>query len=85
MNFFIKIFEYFTDDLNYYLITEFCRGGELYDIIKEKGKNHFLYLRLLKWNKSQQLKDQENEKKIDFILSNQSLNYFIKDQKKHQK
>ena len=25
----IKIFEYFYDDLNYYIITELCEGGEL--------------------------------------------------------
>lgn len=29
----IKIFEYFMDDINYYVITELCAGGELYDQI----------------------------------------------------
>ena len=29
----IKIYEYFIDDIYYYIITEFARGGELYDQI----------------------------------------------------
>ena len=29
----IKIIEYFTDDINYYVITEFVSGGELYETI----------------------------------------------------
>lgn len=29
----IKIFEYFSDDVNYYIIQEFVSGGELYDTI----------------------------------------------------
>jgi calcium-dependent protein kinase len=29
----IKIFEYFSDDYNYYLITEYISGGELYETI----------------------------------------------------
>jgi calcium-dependent protein kinase len=29
----IKIYEYFIDDVYYYIITEFARGGELYDQI----------------------------------------------------
>ena len=29
----IKIYEYFTDDINYYLIIEYVSGGELYDTI----------------------------------------------------
>jgi calcium-dependent protein kinase len=29
----IKIYEYYFDDLNFYLITEFVSGGELYDTI----------------------------------------------------
>lgn len=29
----IKIYEYYIDELNYYIITELARGGELYDQI----------------------------------------------------
>ena len=38
----IKIFEYFTDDLNYYLITEYISGGELYEgLVKMSNFNEF--------------------------------------------
>jgi len=30
----IKLFELFQDNRNYYLITEYCSGGELFDRIK---------------------------------------------------
>ena len=33
-----KLFEYFCDDDKYYLITEYCEGGDLYDLIKKKKK-----------------------------------------------
>ena len=32
----IKLFEYFIDEDNYYLITEYCNGGDLFDLIKKK-------------------------------------------------
>ena len=31
----IKIFEFYVDDKNYYLITEYCSGGELYELIND--------------------------------------------------
>jgi len=31
----LKLFEYFEDEKNVYLITEACRGGELFDRIIE--------------------------------------------------
>jgi len=31
----IKIFEFYVDDKNYYLITEYCSGGELYEFIND--------------------------------------------------
>ena len=34
----VKLFEYFSDDEKYYLITEYCRGGDLFDLIKKKKK-----------------------------------------------
>ena len=34
----IKLFEYFIDEDNYYLITEYCNGGDLFDLIKKKQK-----------------------------------------------
>ena len=35
----VKLFEYFCDDDKYYLITEYCKGGDLFDLIKKK-KNY---------------------------------------------
>lgn len=35
----IKLFEVFEDDTNFYLVQEFCSGGELFDQIAEK--DHF--------------------------------------------
>jgi len=31
----IKLYEYFIDDENIYIVTEICRGGELFDRIVE--------------------------------------------------
>ena len=33
----IKIHEYYQDELNYYIITEFCSGGELFERILSQG------------------------------------------------
>ena len=33
----VKIFEFFNSDLSYYLITEFCKEGELFDKITSEG------------------------------------------------
>ena len=33
----IKMFEYYYDQYNFYMIMEFCNGGELFDKVKEKG------------------------------------------------
>ncbi|OMJ85650.1 hypothetical protein SteCoe_13002 [Stentor coeruleus] len=35
----LKLYEFYQDDKNYYLITEFCTGGELFDRIINSG--HF--------------------------------------------
>ena len=32
----VKLFEYFSDDDKYYLITEYCKGGDLFDLIMKK-------------------------------------------------
>ena len=32
----LKLYEYFEDEKNVYLITEICRGGELFDKIIEE-------------------------------------------------
>lgn len=33
----LKLYEVFTDDKRYYLVTELCKGGELFDEILNKG------------------------------------------------
>lgn len=33
----IKIYEVFEDHRNYFLVTELCKGGELFDQITKKG------------------------------------------------
>lgn len=35
----IKLFEYFEDETNVYLVTEICKGGELFDRIV--GQEYF--------------------------------------------
>jgi len=34
----IKMYEFFEDDKRYYLVTEICKGGELFDEILQRGK-----------------------------------------------
>ena len=33
----IKMFEFFQDEKRYYIITEICKGGELFEEIISKG------------------------------------------------
>lgn len=33
----LKLFEYFEDDEHVYLVTEYCKGGELFDRIVDEG------------------------------------------------
>ena len=33
----IKLYEIFEDASRYYLITELCKGGELFDLVIEQG------------------------------------------------
>ena len=33
----LKMYEFFEDAKRYYIVTDICKGGELYDEIKEKG------------------------------------------------
>mmetsp|Transcript_24774 Transcript_24774/g.21999 ORF Transcript_24774/g.21999 Transcript_24774/m.21999 type:complete len:169 (+) Transcript_24774:252-758(+) len=34
----VKMYEYFEDEKRYYIITEICKGGELFDEIIARGK-----------------------------------------------
>jgi len=45
----IKLYEYFEDEVNVYLVTEICEGGELFDrIIKEEYFDEALAARTFK-------------------------------------
>lgn len=33
----LKLYEVFTDEKRYYIVTELCKGGELFDEILKKG------------------------------------------------
>ena len=35
----LKMYEFFEDEKRYYIVTDICKGGELFDEIKELG--HF--------------------------------------------
>jgi calcium-dependent protein kinase len=32
----VKLFEFFEDDENFYIITEYCNGGQLFEAIMQK-------------------------------------------------
>jgi len=34
----IKMYEFFEDEKRFYLVTEICKGGELFDEILKRGK-----------------------------------------------
>lgn len=34
----LRLFEIFYDDKRYYMVTELCTGGELYNEIVQKGR-----------------------------------------------
>jgi len=45
----IKIIEYFQDNDNFYIISEYCEGGELFDlIVKEKRLHETLAATIMK-------------------------------------
>ena len=36
--FIVKVFEYFEDDCNYYIIMEHIDGKDLFDVVSDKGR-----------------------------------------------
>jgi calcium-dependent protein kinase len=34
----VKMYEFFEDEKRYYIVTEICKGGELFDEIIARGK-----------------------------------------------
>ena len=37
----VKVYEYYIDNLNYYIITEYCQGGDLFDAVKDKELSEY--------------------------------------------
>ena len=35
----VKVYEFFQDSDRIYIVTEFCNGGELYDVINQRKSN----------------------------------------------
>ncbi|MFN9906609.1 MAG: protein kinase domain-containing protein, partial [bacterium] len=33
----MKIYEYFADEQQFYIVSEYCEGGELFDFIQSRG------------------------------------------------
>ena len=36
----MQIYEIFEDNVNIYIVSEYCKGGELFDIISKKREFH---------------------------------------------
>ena len=34
----LKMYEFFEDEKRYYIVTDICKGGELFDEIVKRGK-----------------------------------------------
>lgn len=33
----VRLYEFYTDDWYYYIVTEYCEGGDLLTLLTEKG------------------------------------------------
>jgi calcium-dependent protein kinase len=69
----LKIYEYYIDADNYYLITEYCSGGNLYDVMKttlisELQAACIMYQILLAINHIHKLKIMHRDLKLENIL-----------------
>ena len=69
----LKIYEYYCDDQNYYLITEYCSGGDLYNVMKTQHISEvqaacIMYQILLAINHIHKLKIMHRDLKLENIL-----------------
>lgn len=77
----IKIFEFYVDDKNYYLITEYCSGGELYELINdyqfsEMRVAYIMYQLFLGLNYCHKMKIIHRDLKPENILLTKNEDYF---------
>ena len=79
----IKIFEFYVDDKNYYLITEYCSGGELYEYINdyqfsEMRVAYIMYQLFLGLNYCHKMKIIHRDLKPENILLTKNEDYFLR-------
>ena len=79
----IKIFEFYIDDKNYYLITEYCSGGELFELINDIKFNEmqtaYIMLQLfMALNYCHKVNIIHRDLKPENILIVKNENYFIR-------
>ena len=79
----IKIFEFYVDDKNYYLITEYCSGGELYEFINdyqfsEMRVAYIMYQLFLGLNYCHKMKIIHRDLKPENILLTKNEDYFLR-------
>lgn len=69
----VKIYEFYSDNKNFYLITEYCPGGDLYEATKNENLSEFqvaciIYQVLLAINHIHKLKIMHRDLKLENIL-----------------
>ena len=79
----IKIFEFYIDKENYYLVTEYCNGGDLFDTAKDKKLNeiqvaYIMYQLFSTLNYCHKMKIIHRDLKPENILISKNEDNFIR-------
>ena len=69
----VKVYEYYVDNFNYYIITEYCHEGDLFDAIKGKPLSEYqvaciMYQILLAVNHLHKMNIMHRDLKLENIL-----------------
>ena len=69
----VKIYEYYSDKENYYLVTEYCAGGDLYAVMKNEPISEvqaacIMYQILVALNHIHKMKIMHRDLKLENIL-----------------